>query len=93
MAYLDPIRGLQELKKDMNQIRLQLEVSMERNPPDTGFFNAFKGFYDESSPLLVEAEEKANYAKSHYITVSVEMIQSMIINFRLQNFWEKMMNL
>ena len=73
-ACLDPNRGLQELKKDMNQLRLQLEISMDKNPPDTGFSNAFKSFYDSSAHLLVEAEEKYNRTNEHYIEVKVVWI-------------------
>jgi len=63
----NPVRDMTALKNKVISIKPQLEASESANPQDIGFITAFKAFYEESLPRVIEAEATAMSIKSYYI--------------------------
>jgi Formin Homology 2 Domain. len=66
----DVIRDVEMIKSQVNTIKIHLESAEKTNPQDTGFINAFKGFYLKAFPIVQETDASAKSAKELYVTVA-----------------------
>lgn len=66
----DPLKELDSLHSQMNNLRNNIDSCLKAQPPDIGFADAFKDFKEKNMSKTFEYKEKSLKIKNQYVEIA-----------------------